>query len=254
MFTLWWHRAGNNAKGIEAVLHAAREDEAATVSGRPVRHGVECDLKWTPDAHAQGAPLLYLHHGPTGLERLSRAQVERRAAAGEVLLLGDALARPGAAELAWMVELKRGHGPTAAAVSACVATFDRHEARSRLLFASSSLAVLQGVREAHPDVQTGLFVSWIFRDGRVLQVPKVELTSGLRRGLVHRAESLAPVVDLVICTNPLAAGRALPAGIAQAPIARSLQTVRAFAEAGISGAFTWFPPCALSGNPGHARG
>ncbi len=254
MFTLWWHRAGNSAKGIDAVVHAAREDSAAAIAGRRVRHGVECDLKWTPGAHAQGAPLLYLHHGPTGLERLSRAEVERRAAEGELLLLGDALARPGAAELAWMVELKRGHGPTAAAVSACVAAFDRHEARSRLLFASSSLAVLEEVRAAHADVRTGLFVSWIFRDGRVLQVPKVEVASALRRGLVHRAESLAAVVDLVICTNPLAAGRALPTGTAQAPIARSLSSAHTFAKAGLSGAFTWFPPSAVSGSARPGRG
>ena len=233
-FTVYWHRAGNSAAGIESVVRAARTP--GTVAGRPLRHGVECDLKWT--VH-DGAPLLYLHHGLTGLGRLAAAAVARRSQSGDLLRLDAALMLPGVSSLFWMVEVKRGHGPQQQALRACVDLFRSHGAQDRLLFASSALPVLSDLRQAHPDVQTGLFVGWTFRDGRVLHVPKVQLRRARHLGAALDPDTLTEV-DLFIPTNPLVAGRAGPRP--QAPLARSWRDVERFAAAGLAGAFAYFQP------------
>ncbi len=238
-FTLYWHRAGNKPSGIEAVVRAARTPR--TVAGRPLRHGVECDLKW---AEHDGAPLLYLHHGLTGLRRLPTDDVLLRVARGEVSRLDASLALPGAAGLLWMVEVKRGHGPQQEALRACVELFRSQSAVDRLLFASSALPVLADLRAAHPGVGTGLFVGWTFRDGRALQVPKLGVRRALRQGVLLDAAALVDV-DLLIPTHPLTAGRASPKP--QAPLARRWKDVERFAAAGLAGAFAYFDPAASPG-------
>ena len=233
-FTIYWHRAGNSVAGIQAAIRAARNTR--TVAGRPLLHGVEADLKW---ALHNGSPLLYLHHGLTGLGRLSAATVAKRAAQGALLQLDAALNLPGATALHWMVEVKRGHGSQLDAIWACVALFRTQGALDRLLFASSALPVLSDIRAAHPQVQTGLFVGWTFRDGRVLHVPKVQLRRARRDGAVLDPNTLSQV-DLFIPTNPLAAGRSGPRP--QAPLARSWRDLERFAAAGLAGAFAYFEP------------
>jgi hypothetical protein len=243
-FLVYWHRAGNSLAGLDAVARARRT--LSVLDGRPVRHGVECDLKWTGSP-----PHLYLYHGPTGLERLSLVEARRREAAGEIVSLEAALDRPDAGEIDYMVEVKRGHGERRAAIAACVDAFVRRGLGDRLLLAASSLGVLEELRADHGanvnerslKLSLALFVTHIFGDGRVLHVPKIGIWSGLRRGIVLGPEKLA-AVDLVACVSPLAAGRPCPRP--QTPIARSPEQVRRLAALGMRGAFAYFEPQPLT--------
>lgn len=243
-FTIYWHRAGNTAAGVDAV-HAARRASPPEIAGRPLRHGIEADLKWQPGSRV-GAPHLYLYHGPTGLERLSLAEARRREAAGAIISVEALLARPDAAEIDYMIEIKRGRGDRAEALAACVDAFARRGIRDRLLFASSSIATLEDLARAHPDVPRLLFVSHLGKDGRrALHIPKIDVLRGLLRGPWIRVAGLDGAASAI---SPLGLfGRtAIPAEVRQFPRTTGVEETVAMLRAGMAGAFAYFEPTPLA--------
>lgn len=216
-FPLLWHRAGNAAAGLAAV-QAARRASAAALAGRPLVHGVELDLKW---AREGGRLQLYFHHGPTGRERLSAAGARTRARRGDALLLEELLATDEAEALHYLVELKRGEGPPAAAVGALRAAFERRGLAARTWIAASSLALLRDAALAWPEAPRVLFARSLPGAARVLHVP----TTYTRRGL--RAFGLAPTlapgaVDLLCTIGLLAKGPERHRAYAAAALARGV--------------------------------
>ena len=214
------------------------------MAGRPVRHGVECDLKWTMPA-GRGDLHLYLHHGPTGRERLGRGEVRRREAAGRLISLEAALDLPDAGALDYMVEVKRGHGPRAEAVSACVEAFERRGLSRRLLLAASSLPILEEAGRLHPDVPRCLFVSRVFPGGRALHVPKVEVLRGIASGIVLGPRALSRI-DAISSLGPLKSRRRRPRGRPiEIPCVSSLASICASLAAGDAGVFAYTRPVAV---------
>ncbi len=210
-FDLFWHRLGNSPAGVEAVLAFA----PATFAGRPVRHGLELDLKWAVEAG--GSPLLYAWHGPTGRERLSASRARRWAGEGRLLLLDALLER--AADLPLLLELKCGDGPPEAALAALAAALERCCAR-RALVAASSLELLAVAARVLPATPRVLFAAPAGAD-RVHHRPTTYTVQSLvRHGVVPR---LAPGAADLLCTlglrpRPLADHRRL----AEAARARGL--------------------------------
>jgi len=240
-FLVLWHRAGNDVAGIRAAARVAR-DGRLTLAGRPLRHGVECDLKWAEDAAQGGAPFLYLWHGPTGRERHSLEEARRRAGDGRVLALDDALALPEAQELDFMVEVKAGHGSQDRALQATGEAFRAKGLAHRLLFAASSLPILEDARRLVPDAATLLFATHVTAGGRALHVPKVDVLRGLRRGLLVGRQDLG-AVDALSPLGPFGRARTLGAGgPASIPRAGSWDEAEGYAKAGLRGAFTYWEP------------
>lgn len=152
-FALFWHRHGNTPAGVEAV-HAAAARGPRALAGRAVAHGVELDLKW---AATPSGPLLYAWHGPTGRERLDAGRVRRRAAQGRVALLEALLTDPRARDLRWLIELKTGHGPPAAALAATGDLVRRAGLAGQVWVAASSLLLLRTARQVAPALPRVLF-------------------------------------------------------------------------------------------------
>ena len=243
-FVVFWHRAGNSRAGIEAVQDA-RARSSPDADGRLLRHGVECDLKWTVRPGG-GALHLYLHHGPTGRERLDPGEVRRHEAHGRSISLETALDLPGAEALDYMVEVKRGHGPRAEGVGRCVEAFERRGLARRLLLAASSLPILEEARRAHPEVPRCLFVSRLFRGGRALHVPKVEVLRGIASGILLGPRALSGI-DAISSLGPLRSRRCGPRdGPVEIPRVDSLAAIRASIAAGDAGAFAYARPAAIT--------
>jgi hypothetical protein len=243
-FVVFWHRAGNSRAGIQGVQEARRLSPPEA-QGRPIRHGVECDLKWTAGARP-GHLHLYLHHGPTGRERLSPAEAWRREEAGRLISLDAALALPEADALDYMVEVKRGHGPRAEAIAACVEAFARRGLTRRLLLAASSLPILEEARRGHPDVPRCLFVSRMLASGRVFHVPKVEVLGGLARGIILGPRALRRV-HAVSSLGPFKSRRRGPRDHpVEIPCVSSLAAIQKSLAAGDAGVFAYARPTAVT--------
>jgi hypothetical protein len=152
---------------------------------------------------------------------------------------------PGADLLDYMVEVKRGHGPRAEAVAACVEAFERRGLTARLLLAASSLPILEEACRSHPHVPRCLFVSRRLPGGRVLHLPKVDVLRGLARGLVLGPRALTGV-DAVSSLGPLGSRRRGPRdGPVEIPCVCSLSGLRASIVAGDAAAFAYTRPAAL---------
>ncbi len=249
-FPLLWHRAGNAAAGLAAV-QAARRASAAILAGRPLVHGVELDLKWAREA---GRLQLYFHHGPTGRERLSAARARARALRGDALLLEDLLAADGAEALHYLVELKRGDGPPAAAIAELRAAFEGRGLAARTWIAASSLDLLREAALAWPEAPRVLFARSLPGATRVLHLPTTYTRRGLRAfGL---APALAPGAVDVLCTIGVvakdprrhrayaAAAAARGVGYLPGRVTRCADLPQLAAD-GHAGAFMYAAPCAL---------
>jgi len=241
-FTLFWHRLGNDRRGVAAVV-AARAAGPATLAGRPLRHGLELDLKWTDDG---GRPLLYGYHGPTGRQVLGPAAARRRALPLEALF-----ALPGAIELSYLIELKRGHGPAEAALERLAALLAAAGVAERTWLAASSLALLDAAAAILPDRPRVLFGSPFGAGDRVLHKPTTRIRASLAAaGLAPRltAGRVQLLCPIGLRERALARHRAL----ARAARARGLdylpgRVVRApllagLAAEGLPGAFVYSEP------------
>lgn len=228
-----------------ARLDAVRALGPATLAGRPVRHGVELDLKWTADG------LLYAYHGPTGRELLSSRAARARARGDGAALLDELLARDGAAELGWLVELKRGAGPPGPALEALARAVERAGLAGRAWLAASSLLLLRVAAERAPALPRVLFADPPGPDGRLLHRP----TTCIRESLAAFGLSVRPPAGLVqhVCTIGLRErGAEVHAARAAAAAAHGLgylpgrvsrrETLEALAAAGAPGAFVYADP------------
>ncbi len=249
-FLALWHRAGNSARGMAAV-QAARRASLASLADRPLRHGVELDLKWTRDG---GRLLLYFHHGPTGREVLDAGAARRAAAAGRALLLPALLDLPEAEALHYLVELKQGHGPPAEALRELRRAFEARGLARRTWFAASSLELLSCAAEVWPGAQRVLFGRPLAGSARVLHAPTTRTWRGLRA--FGPAPRLAPGLVDVLCPIGLvhksprrhrglaAAARAREAAYLPGRVTR-LSDLQRLARDGHAGAFLYAAPAAL---------
>ena len=187
---LFWHGAGNHEERLEAVL--AQPEERF---GRRLRHAVECDLKWDLDDEE---PLLFLHHGSTGLSRPAAPAVRDRGVMTPERLFG----RRGAERLDYMVEIKTGRGPRRRAIARFLEIVRTRGLDDRVMVAASSLPLVRELRREHPGLLLGLFVVDALEGGRVLNVPFVDLPRSLgAAGRLGRADLGG--VDLVIGAGPI---------------------------------------------------
>lgn len=242
-FDLFWHRLGNAPAGVAAVQALG---QGATLAGRPVRHGLELDLKWARERG--GALLLYAWHGPTGRERLSASRARRWAGDGRLLLLDALLDR--AADLPLLLELKTGDGPPEAALEALAGALERRCAR-RALVAASSLDLLAAAARACPAAPRVLFAAPAGAD-RVHHRPTTYTVQSLvRHGVVPR---LAPGTAHLLCTlglrpRPLLdhrrlaeAARARGLGYLPGRVASRAEAEALAAEPELPGAFVYADP------------
>lgn len=246
-FDLFWHRLGNTPAGVEAVLGLAGRAPVA-LARRPVRHGLELDLKWAREQ--DGALLLYAWHGPTGRERLSASRARRWAKDGRLLLLDALLDR--AADLPLLLELKVGDGPPEVALEALAAALERRCAR-RALVAASSLDLLAAAARACPAAPRVLFAAPAGTD-RVHHRPTTyTVQSMVRHGVVPR---LAPGMADLLCTLGLRprsladhrrlaeAARARGVGYLPGRVAAVAEAEALAAEPELEGAFVYADPAA----------
>ncbi len=193
---LFWHRAGNDAEGLNAVL-----SQTTRLHGRTLRHAVECDLKWDLEGRE---PLLFFHHGLTGLSRPRRSKVEARG----WLTLDQLLARPRADELDYMFEMKGGRGSSREAVTRLVRAMEDRGLGHRFVIAASSLPLLRDLRRDNEALLLGLFVVHTRIDGLVVNVPFIDLPRS-----VSAAGTLRPVdlggIDVVVGSGPLGRGESV---------------------------------------------
>lgn len=253
-FAVFWHRAGNSTRGLDAAL-AANRDGPRAIAGRRVRHGVECDLKWAWEA---GEPLLYLHHGLTGLERLQASDVRAGAARGEILLLEALLARPGAERLDYMIELKGGPGAPAGPLRRLADLVRARALAERVSIVASSLALLEDARGAFPEAPRGLFVWCVTPGGRILHVPKLAIRRSLGRGFVLApggTKAAEAAVSFAVATHFFGTSaeahlarerRARAGGTAWIPgTVRDRAALEGLARGGARGAFAYMEPVTL---------
>ncbi len=173
-FTLYWHRAGNSAAGVAAVL-SARRHGLEELAGRTLRHGLELDLKW---ASARGGPILYAHHGLTGRERLQATTVIGRAASGKLMLLEGLWDRPAVRSLHFLVELKCGDCRPEEPIARLAYLIQRHGLAGRTHLASSSLKLLDTAARIAPEIPRVLFAGPRL-GGRLMHVPNNEVIRSL---------------------------------------------------------------------------
>jgi glycerophosphoryl diester phosphodiesterase len=235
-FVLFWHRHGN---ALPRVAEVAALRAPAALAGRPIEQGVELDLKWTRDG------VLYAYHGPTGRELLTAAVAARRDGAA---LIDDLLARPGAASLRYLVELKRGVGDPGTALEAFARALEARGLADRVWIAASSLLLLRHAAERLPAAPRVLFADPPDAQGRVLHRPTTYVRESLRAfGLTA---ALPPGVVTHVCTIGLVArSPAVHARRAAAAQAHGLgylpgrvtsrATLEALAAAGAPGAFVY---------------
>ncbi|MFC1707850.1 hypothetical protein ACFL59_13725 [Planctomycetota bacterium] len=246
VFSVLWHRAGNTATGVAEVLAAAKAGPRS-LSGRPVQHGVELDLKW---ARASEGLLLYAWHGPTGLERLTACEVLRRASRGEVLLLERLFSEPRAEELIYMIEIKTGYGPRTEAVGQLSALLDRYRLGHRVLLATGSVAALDDAARAAPALPRLLFTSHVTRGGRAFQIPLLGFPRDLRHGVLVSGDRAGVHCLCKVGVLPRAAKhhlslarRAARRGTAYLPgRVTSLAALEEMAAEGLLGAFAYLRP------------
>lgn len=245
-FILFWHRRGNRPAGLRAVQRVRREGPSS-LRGRPLVHGLELDLKWTDD---RGELLLYAHHGLTGRERLRATAVRRRAAAGDLFLIDELFSSPGAAELAFLVELKCGQGDPARALEHLVRCIEECGLGERVWLASTSLFLLDVAARVAPPLPRVLF-GRTWSAGRILHHPTTYVSRSLRaHGLTPRVGE--QTFDLLCTVGLCVASVAKHGAMAAAARARGVgylpgrvttrATLAALASGGYPAAFLYMEP------------